>query len=154
MRQVWRKLNLVVDTDSQQIIAAELPLTGVTDAEVPSNLLKRTSRTLKEILGNGAYDTRKCRWTTRIPTREGVAFWNKGRPRNLAVGCQKLSGSDNQWKQKYGYNKCSLSERAMYRVKWLLGAWGDLRNDQSTRQADWERYARNSVCRPKYRRIS
>ncbi len=39
-RRVWRKVNLVVDTDTHEIIAAELTLSGVTDAEVFPNLLK------------------------------------------------------------------------------------------------------------------
>ncbi len=56
------------------------------------------------------------------PPREGATFWGKGHPRNLAVGCQKLYGSNKKWKQKYGYHKRSLSEAAMYRVKQLLGA--------------------------------
>ncbi|MEF1331131.1 IS5/IS1182 family transposase, partial [Vibrio sp. M260121] len=48
-------------------------------------------------------------------------FWEQGHPRNLAVGCQKLYGSNKKWKKRYGYHKRSLSETAMYRVKQLLG---------------------------------
>ncbi|HFN1317266.1 TPA: IS5/IS1182 family transposase, partial [Vibrio parahaemolyticus] len=51
-----------------------------------------------------------------------------GHPRNLAVGCQKLYGSNNKWKKRYGYHKRSLSETAMYRVKQLLGGRLSLRN--------------------------
>ena len=39
-RRVWRKLHIAVDTHSHEIIAAELSLSGVTDAEVMPNLLK------------------------------------------------------------------------------------------------------------------
>ncbi|MEZ9996642.1 IS5/IS1182 family transposase, partial [Vibrio sp. 10N.261.48.B3] len=49
-----------------------------------------------------------------IPPREGAAFWERGHPRNLAVGCQKLYGSNKYWKKRYGYHKRSLSETAMY----------------------------------------
>ncbi|CAI2325685.1 hypothetical protein IFVP408_C2120316 [Vibrio parahaemolyticus] len=63
-----------------------------------------------------------------IPPREGAAFWENGHPRNLAVGCQKLYGSNNKWKKRYGYHKRSLSETAMYRVKQLLGGRLSLRN--------------------------
>ncbi|MCV5990064.1 transposase, partial [Escherichia coli] len=59
-RRVWRKLHLAVDTDTHEIIAAELTLSGVTDAEVLPNLLKQTRRSIKEISGDGAYDTREC----------------------------------------------------------------------------------------------
>ncbi|MFH4682697.1 transposase [Vibrio diabolicus] len=40
-RRVWRKLHLAVDTNTHEIIAAELTLSGVTDAEVLPNLLKQ-----------------------------------------------------------------------------------------------------------------
>ncbi|CAK1795398.1 transposase [Vibrio crassostreae] len=63
-----------------------------------------------------------------IPPREGAAFWERGHPRNLAVGCQKLYGSNKYWKERYGYHKRSLSETAMYRVKQLLGGRLSLRN--------------------------
>ena len=59
-RRVWRKLHLAVDTDTHEIIAAELTLSCVTDAEVLPNLLKQTRRTINEISGDGAYDTREC----------------------------------------------------------------------------------------------
>ncbi|MBM5274122.1 hypothetical protein HYN57_07870, partial [Vibrio parahaemolyticus] len=47
---------------------------------------------------------------------------------HLAVGCQKLYGSNNKWKKRYGYHKRSISETAMYRVKQLLGGRLSLRN--------------------------
>lgn len=134
-RRVWRKLHLAVDTDTHEIIAAELTLSGVTDAEVLPSLLKQTRRTVKVISGDGAYDTRDChraisikKATPLMPPRDGAAFWEKGHPRNHAVGCQKLYGSNKKWKQKYGYHKRSLSETDMYRVKQLLGASLTLRH--------------------------
>lgn len=42
--RVWRKLHLAVDTDTHEIIAAELSLSNITDAEVLPNLLKQTRR--------------------------------------------------------------------------------------------------------------
>ncbi|ELJ8613174.1 IS5 family transposase [Vibrio cholerae] len=134
-RRVWRKLHLAVDTSTHEIVAAELSLSNVTDAEVLPNLLKQTRRRIIEISGDGAYDTRDCHEAIRfkraiplIPPREGAAFWENGHPRNLAVGCQKLYGSNNKWKKRYGYHKRSLSETTMYRVKQLLGGRLNLRN--------------------------
>ncbi|WP_324253005.1 transposase, partial [Vibrio parahaemolyticus] len=79
-----------------------LSLSNVTDAEVLPNLLKQTRRRIIEISGDGAYDTRDCHYAIRfkraaplIPPREGEAFWENGHPRNLALGCQKLYGSNN-----------------------------------------------------------
>lgn len=57
-RIVWRKLHLAVDTSTHEIIAAELSLSSVIDAEVLPNLLKQTRRQILEISGDGAYNTR------------------------------------------------------------------------------------------------
>jgi hypothetical protein len=134
-RRIWRKLHIAVDTSTHEIVAAELSLSNVTDAEVLPNLLKQTRRKIIEISGDSAYDTRSCHDAIRvkravplIPPREGAAFWEQGHPRNLAVGCQKLYGSNKKWKERYGYHKRSLSETAMYRVKQLLGGKLSLRN--------------------------
>ncbi len=134
-RRVWRKLHIAVDTNTHEIIAAELSLSTVTDGEVLPNLLKQTHRSILEVSGDGAYDTRACHAAIKIkgaialiPPREGAAFWERGHPRNLAVGCQKLYGSNKYWKERYGYHKRSLSETAIYRVKQLLGGQLSLRN--------------------------
>ncbi len=42
---------------------------------------------------------------------------DKGQSRNLAVGCQKLYGSNKKWKKRHGYHKRSLSETAMHRAE-------------------------------------
>lgn len=57
--QIWRKLHLAVDTDTHEIIAAELKPSGVTDAEVLPNLLKKLAA-IKEISEDCGYDTREC----------------------------------------------------------------------------------------------
>ncbi|CCO49730.1 transposase (fragment) [Vibrio nigripulchritudo SOn1] len=49
-RRVWRKLHLAVDTDTHEIIASELTLSGVTDAEVHPNLIKQTHRASREMV--------------------------------------------------------------------------------------------------------
>lgn len=59
-RRVWRKLHLAADTCTHEIVAAELSLSNVTDAEVLPNLLQLTRRRIIEISGDGAYDTRGC----------------------------------------------------------------------------------------------
>jgi hypothetical protein len=77
-RRVWRKLHIAVDTHTHEIVAAELSLSNVTDAEVLPNLLKQTRRKIIEISGDGAYDTKGCydairinRAVPLIPPREG-----------------------------------------------------------------------------------
>ncbi len=109
------------------MVAAELSLSNATDVEVIPNLLKQTRRTIIEISGDGAYDTRNCHDAIQIkgavpliPPREGAISWEQGTTRNLAVGSQKLYGSNKKWKKRYGYHQRSLSEAAMYRVKQLV----------------------------------
>lgn len=107
----------------------------MTDAEELPYLPKQTRRKILEISGDAAYDTKGCHKAIQIKRavafmqpREGAAFWERGHPRNLAVGCQKLYGSNKHWKERYRYHKRSLSEKSMYRVKQLLGGWLSLRN--------------------------
>jgi len=102
-RRAWRKMQIAVDTHNHAIIAAELSLSGVTDAEVMPNLLKQTHRKIRNISGNAAYDTKACHEAVRrkralvlIPPREGAALWEQGHPRNLAVSWQQLHGSNKQ----------------------------------------------------------
>ena len=77
----------------------------------------------------GCYDAiRIKRAVPLIPPREGAAFWERGHPRNLAVGCQKLYGSNKMWKKQYGYHSARYQRTAMYRVKQLLGGKLSLRN--------------------------
>nr|WP_257976748.1 transposase [Vibrio parahaemolyticus] len=75
------KVTFTVDTDTHEIIAAELSLSNVGDGEGLPNLLKQTRRKIAEISGDGAYDTRLFyeairikRATSLIPLREGAAF--------------------------------------------------------------------------------
>ncbi|ANB97452.1 hypothetical protein FORC14_1189 [Vibrio parahaemolyticus] len=95
-RRVWPKLHLAVDTSTHEIIAAELSLSTVRDAEVQSNLLKQTRRKILDISGDGAYDTRDATQQSVLDEpwlfsfQERGAFWERGHPRNLAVTCQKL----------------------------------------------------------------
>ena len=129
--RVWRKLHIAVDTSTHEIVAAELSLSNVTDAEVILNLLKQTRRKIIEKSGDGSYDTRNChngirikRAVALVPHEKGLHSWNK----DTLAGCQKLYDSNKKWKKRYGYHKRSLSETAMYRVKQLLGGKLSLRN--------------------------
>lgn len=79
--QVKRKLHITVDTDTHEIIAAELSLSNVTDAEALPNLPKQTRKKITEISGDGAYYTKDCyeairrkRVVALIPPRGGAVF--------------------------------------------------------------------------------
>ncbi|MET2898756.1 IS5 family transposase [Vibrio rotiferianus] len=134
-RRLWRKLHLAVDADTHQVVSAELSLSTVTDGEVLPELLKKTHRKIKSISGDGAYDTRLCYQAIErkkakplIPPRTGAAYWENRHPRNQAVACQRIHGSNEHWKKTSGYHSRSISETAMSRYKRLLGSSLSLRD--------------------------
>ncbi|OLQ75743.1 IS5 family transposase [Photobacterium proteolyticum] len=128
-RRLWRKLHLAVDADTHQVISAELSLSTVTDGEVLPELLKKTHRKIQSVSGDGAYDTRLCYQAIKrkharplIPPKSGAAYWEDGHPRNQAVACKRIQGSNEYWKKTSGYHSRSISETAMSRYKRLLGS--------------------------------
>ena len=57
-----------------------------------------------------------------IPPRKGAGYWpGEYADRNRAVANQQLSGSNARWKWTTEYNRRSIAETAMYRMKQLLG---------------------------------
>lgn len=98
-RCLWRKPHLVVDADTHQIVSAEISLSMVTDSEVLSELLRKTHRKIKTILGDGAYYIWLCYQAIEckkakplILPRVGAVYWKNKYPRNQAVACQRIYG--------------------------------------------------------------
>ena len=57
-----------------------------------------------------------------IPPRKGAGYWSgEYADRNRAVANQRLIGSNARWKWTTDYNRRSIAETAMYRVKQLFG---------------------------------
>ena len=135
-RRVWRKLHLAVDADTHEIICADLSLNNVTDAEAFPGLIRQTHRKIRAACADGAYDTKRCHDGLRrkkikalIPPRTRAGY----RPeeyadRNQAVARQRLTGSNGYWKWHTAYNRRSVAETAMYRVKQLSGGHLTLRD--------------------------
>jgi len=65
-RKMWRKLHFALDTNTHDIIDAELRLSTVTDAEVLPNLLKQTRRTIQQLSCDDTYETRDCHVVIRF----------------------------------------------------------------------------------------
>ncbi|WP_409161753.1 IS5 family transposase [Pectobacterium sp. B2J-2] len=135
-RRIWRKLHLAVDAKNHEIICADLSLNKVTDAEAFPGLIRQTHRKIRSAVADGAYDTRRCHDELRrkkisalIPPRKGAGYWaGEYADRNRAVANQRLSGSNARWKWTTDYNKRSIAETAMYRVKQLFGGTLTLRD--------------------------
>ena len=133
-RRVWRKLHLAVDSVTHDIVAAEVSLENVHDAEVLPTLLNPLRRKLRRVYADGAYDSKASHQlisrkgaTACIPPRKSAGLWKKGHPRNDAVLVIRKEGLAH-WKKISGYHRRSLAETAMYRFKQLLTGKISLRN--------------------------
>ncbi len=133
-RRVWRKLHLAVDPVTHNIVAAEVSLENVHDAEVLPTLLNPLRCKLGHIYADGAYDSKASHQlisrkgaTACIPPRKSAGLWRKGPPRNDAVLVMHKEGLAH-WKKISGYQRRSLAETAMYRFKQLLAGKISLRN--------------------------
>ena len=125
-RRVWRKLHLAVDPVSHDIVAAEVSLENVHDAEVLPTLLNPLRRQLGTVYADGAYDAKACHElitrkgaTACIPPRKNAGLWEEGHPRNDAVLVMRKEELPH-WKKASGYHRRSLAETAMCRFKQLL----------------------------------
>ncbi len=124
-----RKLHLAVDSNTHEVVCADLSLNNVTDSEAFPGLIRQTHRKIRAAAADGAYDTRLCHDELRrkkisalIPPRKGAGYWpGEYADRNRAVANQRLSGSNARWKWTTEYNRRSIAETAMYRMKQLLG---------------------------------
>ena len=78
---------------------------------------------------DGAYDTKRCydelgrkKIKALIPQRTRAGYWPaEYAERNQAVARQRITGSNAYWKWHTTYNRWSVAETAMYRVKQLFG---------------------------------
>ncbi|MGL5302209.1 MAG: IS5 family transposase, partial [Aeromonas sp.] len=132
-RRIWRKLHLAVDPVTHDIVAAEVSLENVHDAEVLPTLLNPLRRKLGRVYADGAYDSKASHQliarkgaTACIPPRQNARLWEKGHPRNEAVSVMRKEGLAYR-KQISGYHRRSLAETAMYRFKQLMAGQITLR---------------------------
>jgi len=127
--RIWRKLHLAVDASTHEVICADLSLNNVTDAEAFPELIRQTHWKIRSAAADGAYDTQRCHDELRrkkisalIPPRKGAGYWpGEYADRNRAVANQRLSGNNARWKWTTDYNRRSIAETAMYRVRQLFG---------------------------------
>jgi hypothetical protein len=122
------EMHLAVDSNTHEVVCADLSLNNVTDSEAFPGLIRQTHRKIRAAAADGAYDTRLCHDELRrknqraYSPRKGAGYWpGEYADRNRAVANQRLSGSNARWKWTTEYNRRSIAETAMYRMKQLLG---------------------------------
>ncbi len=132
-RRVWRKLHLAVDPVAHDIVAAEVSLENVHDAEVLPTLLNPLRRKLGRVYADGAYDSKashqliSCEGALAcIPPRKNTGIWEEGHPRNGVVPVMCKEGLAHR-KRMSGYHRCSLAVIAMDRFKHFLAGIISLR---------------------------
>jgi hypothetical protein len=127
-RRIWRKLHLAVDSKTHEIICADLSLNNVTDSEAfrvnpanpPENQVSRRRWRLRYPARHD--ELRRKKISALIPPRKGAGYWpGEYADRNRAVANQRMTGSNARWKWTTDYNRRSIAETAMYRVKQLFG---------------------------------
>ncbi|EYB45654.1 transposase [Escherichia coli] len=106
-RRIWRKLHLAVDSNTHEVVCADLSLNNVTDSEAFPGLIRQTHRKIRAAAADGAYDTRLCH--------------DELRRKKISALIPPRKGAGSRWKWTTEYNRRSIAETAMYRMKQLLG---------------------------------
>ena len=130
-RRVWRKVHLAIDANSQEVRAVEVTDHRHGDGEIVPDLLAQLppAERIGIISGDGAYDTREVYKAAAaleaalvVPPRRNAKPWT-----TRTTGAQERNGSlrairhlgRRLWKRWSDYNRRSLAETAMSRLKRL-----------------------------------
>lgn len=136
--RTWRKLQIALDVNSQEIVCAMLTTNDCHDKEVLQEIVEAIEAPIATVGGDGAYeshanytylDNRKIK--ALIPPRKDAKIKQHGNSKAPAVARDKIvreirTLGRKHWKQENGYHQRSLVETAMFRLKTLFGE--DLRN--------------------------
>jgi hypothetical protein len=132
-RRSWRKLHIGVDAGTGQILASELTTSDVDDASQVELLLDLITAPLASFIGDGAYDQAGIYGTVaeRHPEADVIVP-----PRSTAVLSEDGETTPTQrdrhlrsiaehgrmaWQKRSGYNRRSLVEAAISRLKRVIG---------------------------------
>jgi uncharacterized protein YggL (DUF469 family) len=137
-RRTWRKLHVGIDPETGEIVAELLTENDQHDAGQVDDLLDQVEEPIAKFYGDGAYDQWKIYTALEcaaiepvIPPQKNAVIKRHGNssqprlPRDEAIRAIKRT-SRKAWKVKVGYNRRSLVETTMYRLKTIFG--GKLKN--------------------------
>jgi hypothetical protein len=133
-RRAWRKLHLVVDADTGEILASALTTHRARDAAQVPVLLTQMDDPLASAMADGAYDTSSVYAAIEthgsgpppqilIPPRQDAqtqSRTNASSQRDASVRAVNASGR-RRWAHDSGYTRRSLVETAMCRYKAIVG---------------------------------
>ncbi|MBL0403632.1 IS5 family transposase [Microvirga aerilata] len=132
-RRSWRKLHVGVDAATGQMLASELTTSDVDDGSKVEPLLGQIAAPLASFIGDGAYDQADVygRVASRRPEADVIVP-----PRSTAVSSEMAGSAPTQrdqhlhsiaehgrmgWQKRSGYNRRSLVEAAISRLKRVIG---------------------------------
>lgn len=133
-RRTWRKLHIIIDVKTQEIIDVTLTGNDKDDASTAQEMLKGKEDKLESLRGDGAYDDFSLREQLKNvkqiipPPKDAIIHQaTKKKPvplyleqRNQAV--KFINEHDRkQWKVNENYHQRSLSEVGMFRFKTTFG---------------------------------
>jgi hypothetical protein len=131
--RVYRKLHLLVDADTGEILESELTDSATHDGEMLPIFLERNDTELHALSADGAYDQQACYEALAqraarviIPPRCDAIIRHDDDPngawamRNENVQAIEKLGLE-RWKHKQGYYRQSIAENAMSRYKTIFG---------------------------------
>jgi hypothetical protein len=134
-RRSWRKLHLVVDPESGEILASELTTTEEGDTALVGPLLEQITGPIASVTADGAYDGEPVyRAVAEHQPEPSAAVIIP--PRATAVPSPTANTAPTQrdrhlrmirdrgrmgWQRAVGYGRRSLGETAMFRYKAIIG---------------------------------
>tara|TARA_B100000745_G_scaffold125997_1_gene82083 strand:+ start:72 stop:965 length:894 start_codon:yes stop_codon:yes gene_type:complete len=133
-RKSWIKLHLGIDAQTQEITAYVISDEKTADSSAVFPILEQSSKRVKHLYGDGAYDRKKVRDICHHkgidpcipPRRKGKIHPEKFmKSRNDAILAIRGLGNNEEafklWKKLAGYHQRSLVETAFSRLKGLFG---------------------------------
>ena len=128
-RRRWKKFHIGICPKSHEIVVAETTELETADCEVGPRLIKKAPRSVKRVIGDGAYDTLGCYHSAHVndikllvPPRQGAVFreiegapWIEGRNEAISqiIGLGNTEEAIKLWKKLTGYHRRSLVETAL-----------------------------------------
>ncbi len=148
-RRSWRKLHLGVDEQTKEIVAVEITASHVHDSQVLPRLLTQISGKVRQVSGDGAYDTRACYASiaqrgakAAIPPRRNAKRMRCDNSQDtLAIRDANLRQIQQQgryaWRVASGCTRQSLAENAVFRFKGIFGSRFRARRFDNQRIEGW-----------------
>jgi hypothetical protein len=137
-RRRWKKFHIGICPASHEIVLAEATELETADCEVGPRLIRKAPRSIKRVIGDGAYDTSECYQSTHernaklvVPPRQGAVIrevegmpWIEARNESIAqiIGLGNTAEARKLWKKLTGYHQRSLVETAFSRFKGIFGS--------------------------------